>query len=137
MFKLELKLQNLTLKEYALANGAKLAIGRHPASEIVLDDMSVSRHHATIEVEGEQLLVFDHRSKNGIIVNGKRVQSAQLKHGDIVRIGKKFTIEVSVPPPEKREATVTAEHVKIDGRALAIHAGKPINHSDLSTYCAT
>ena len=112
MYKLELKLQNLTLKEYALANGAKLAIGRHPASEIVLDDMAVSRHHATLEVQGQKLLVFDHRSKNGIRVNGKKVESAQLKHGDIVRIGKKFTIEVSVPPPEKREATVTAEHVK-------------------------
>ena len=112
MYKLELKLQNLTLKEYALTTGAKLAIGRHPASEIVLDDMAVSRHHATIEVQGQQLLVFDHRSKNGIIVNGKRVESAQLKHGDVVRIGKKFSIEVSVPPVKKREATVTGEHIK-------------------------
>ena len=112
MFKLELKLQSLTLKEYALANGAKLAIGRHPASEIALDDMAVSSHHATIEVQGQKLLVFDHRSKNGIIVNGEKVQSAQLKHGDIVRIGKKFTIEVSVPPAKKREATVTGEHAK-------------------------
>jgi pSer/pThr/pTyr-binding forkhead associated (FHA) protein len=110
MFKLELKLQSLTLKEYALANGAKLAIGRHPGSEIVLDDMAVSRHHATIEVKGKKLLVFDQRSKNGIIVNEKKVQSAQLKHGDIVKIGKKFSIEVYVPPPKKREATVTAEH---------------------------
>jgi pSer/pThr/pTyr-binding forkhead associated (FHA) protein len=76
MYKLELKLQSLTLKEYALASGAKLAIGRHPASEIVLDDMAVSRHHATVEVQGQKLLVFDQRSKNGIIVNGKKVQSA-------------------------------------------------------------
>ena len=112
MYKLELKLQSLTLKEYALASGAKLAIGRHPASEIVLDDMAVSRHHAIIEVQGQQLLVFDHRSKNGIIVNGKKVQSAQLKHGDIVKIGKKFSIEVSVPPSKRREATVTGEHIK-------------------------
>ena len=106
MYKLELKLQSLTLKEYALANGAKLAIGRHPGSEIVLDDMAVSRHHATIEVQGQKLLVFDHRSKNGIIVNGKKVQSAQLKHGDIVRIGKKFTIEVYVPPPKQKRSNV-------------------------------
>ena len=112
MYKLELKLQNLTLKEYALANGAKLAIGRHPGSEIVLDDMAVSRHHATLEVQGQKLLVFDHRSKNGIRVNGKKVESAQLKHGDIVRIGKKFSIEVYIPPPKKREATVTAEHTQ-------------------------
>ena len=112
MYKLELKLQSLTLKEYALATGAKLAIGRHPANEIVLDDMAVSRHHAIIEVQGRKLLVFDHRSKNGIIVNGEKVQSVQLKHGDIVRIGKKFIIEVSVPRAEKREATVTGEHIK-------------------------
>ena len=112
MFKLELKLQSLTLKEYALANGAKLAIGRHPGSEIVLDDMAVSRHHATIEVKGQKLLVFDQASRNGIIVNEKKVQSAQLKHGDIVRIGKKFSIEVYVPAPKKREATVTAEHAQ-------------------------
>lgn len=112
MYKLELKLQNLTLKEYVLGTGAKLAIGRHPASEIVLDDLAVSRHHATIKVQGQQMFVFDHRSKNGIIVNGKKVQSAQLKHGDIVRIGRKFIIEVSVPPAKKREATVTAEHGK-------------------------
>ena len=112
MYKLELKLQSLTLKEYALANGARLAIGRHPGSEIVLDDMAVSRHHATIEVQGRKLLVFDQESKNGIIVNEKKVQSAQLKHGDIVKIGKKFSIEVYVSPPKKREATVTAEHAK-------------------------
>ena len=111
MYKLELKLQNLTLKEYALANGAKLAIGRHPASEIVLDDMAVSCHYATIKVQGQQLLVFDHRSKNGIIVNGTKVESAQLKHGDMVRIGKKFTLEVSVPSAKKREATLTCEHI--------------------------
>ena len=112
MFKLELKLQSLTLKEYALANGAKLAIGRHPASEIVLDDMAVSRHHATLEVQEQKLLIHDQGSKNGIIVNGKRVQSAQLKDGDTVRIGKKFSIEVYVPPPKKREATLTAEHAR-------------------------
>jgi pSer/pThr/pTyr-binding forkhead associated (FHA) protein len=112
MFKLELKVQSLTLREYALANGAKLAIGRHPGSEIVLDDMAVSRHHATIEVKGKKLLVFDQRSKNGIIVNEKKVQSAQLKHGDIVKIGKKFSIEVYVPTPKKREATITGEHAK-------------------------
>ncbi|MGB6382981.1 MAG: FHA domain-containing protein, partial [Syntrophobacteria bacterium] len=54
----------------------------------------------------------DQKSKNGIIVNGKKVQSAQLKHGDIVRIGKKFTIEDHVPPPKQREATLTGEHAK-------------------------
>ena len=110
MFKLELTLQNLVLKEYALSDGAKLSIGRHSENDIVLKDMSVSRHHATVEVRGQQLLVFDAGSKNGIAVNGTKVKSAELYHGDVVKIGKNCSIKVSVPPSKKKEATITGEH---------------------------
>jgi pSer/pThr/pTyr-binding forkhead associated (FHA) protein len=49
MFKLELALQNLVLKEYVLSDGAKLSIGRHSENDIVLKDMGVSRYHVTVE----------------------------------------------------------------------------------------
>jgi pSer/pThr/pTyr-binding forkhead associated (FHA) protein len=78
MFKLELKLQNLVLKEYVLSDGATLKIGRHSENDIVLKDMSVSRHHATIEARGHRLFVRDARSKNGTIVNGTKAKSAEL-----------------------------------------------------------
>ena len=110
MFKLELMLQKLVLKEYALSDGAKLSIGRHSENDIVLKDMSVSRHHATIEVRGQKLLVLDAGSKNGTIVNGTKAKSAELYHGDVVKIGKNCSIKVSIPPPEKRESTITGEH---------------------------
>jgi len=110
MFKLELMLENLVLKEYALSDGAKLSIGRHSENDIVLKDMSVSRQHATVEVRGQKLLVFDAGSKNGTIVNGTKAKSAELCHGDVIKIGNNCSIRVSVPPPKKRESTITGEH---------------------------
>jgi pSer/pThr/pTyr-binding forkhead associated (FHA) protein len=56
------------------------------------------------------LLVFDTGSKNGTIVNVTKVESAELHHGDIVRIGKNCTIKVSVPSPKKKDSTITGEH---------------------------
>jgi len=109
-FKLELTLQDLVLKEYSLADGANLSIGRVQGNDIVLKDMTVSRLHATIAVKGRNLFVFDQGSKNGTIVNGTKVTSAELYDGDIVRIGKNYTIRVSTPTPGGREATLTAEH---------------------------
>jgi pSer/pThr/pTyr-binding forkhead associated (FHA) protein len=110
MFKLELALQNLVLKEYVLSDGAKLSIGRHSENDIVLKDMGVSRYHATVEGRGRKLLVFDVGSKNGTLVNGTKVESAELHHGDTVRIGRNCTIKVSVPSPKKKESTITGEH---------------------------
>jgi pSer/pThr/pTyr-binding forkhead associated (FHA) protein len=109
-FKLELTLQDLVLKEYSLADGANLTIGRVHGNDIVLKDMTVSRLHATIAVKGRKIVVSDQGSKNGTIVNGKRIMSAELCDGDIVRIGKNYRIRVSAPAPEGREATLTAEH---------------------------
>ena len=116
MFKLELALQNLVLKEYVLSDGAKLSIGRHAGNDIVLKDMGVSRYHATVESRGQKLLVFDTGSKTGTIVNGKKVESAELHHGDIVRIGKNHTIKVSVASPKKKESTITGEHDQVTSR---------------------
>jgi pSer/pThr/pTyr-binding forkhead associated (FHA) protein len=110
MFKLELALQNLVLKEYTLSDRAKLTIGRLSQNDIVLKDMSVSRRHATIEVKGQKLLVSDSGSKNGTMVNGTKAKSAELYHGDVVQIGKNCSIKVSVPPPKKKESTITGEH---------------------------
>ena len=119
MFKLELKLQNLVLKEYVLSDGATLKIGRHSENDIVLKDMSVSRHHATIEVRGHRLFVRDARSKNGTIVNGTKAKSAELYYGDVVRIGKNCSIKVLIPPPKAKESTITGEYEQKTGKLKA------------------
>ena len=122
MFKLELKLQNLVLKEYALSNGAILKIGRHSENDIVLKDMSVSRHHATIEVRGHRMFVRDARSKNGTIVNGTKAKFAELYHGDVVKISKNCSFKVLVPPPKQKESTITGEHDQGAGNSKASYS---------------
>jgi pSer/pThr/pTyr-binding forkhead associated (FHA) protein len=62
-------------------------IGRNPASDIVLDDASVSRKHALIARRGERTLILDDRSRNGVHVNGTRVSESELRDGDTILCG--------------------------------------------------
>ena len=62
--------------------------GRHPESEIFLDDVTVSRRHAEFRRSGNDFTVSDVGSLNGTYVNRDRIDSVQLKDGDEVQIGK-------------------------------------------------
>jgi pSer/pThr/pTyr-binding forkhead associated (FHA) protein len=67
-------------------------VGRHPESDIFLDDITVSRRHVEFRREaddaGGTFRVHDVGSLNGTYVNGDRVDDAALQNGDEVRIGK-------------------------------------------------
>jgi FHA domain-containing protein/zinc ribbon protein len=64
-------------------------LGRHPESDVSLDDITVSRRHAEIErLEDGSYEIRDAGSLNGTYVNGERVEKAQLRNGDEVQIGK-------------------------------------------------
>ena len=63
-------------------------VGRHPDSEIFLDDITVSRRHATIERTPEGYVVTDAGSLNGTYVNRQRIDEITLTDGDEVQIGK-------------------------------------------------
>jgi len=65
----------------------KLTIGRDPESDIFLNDMTVSRTHAVVELEAGAVRVKDSGSLNGTYVNGEIVESATLADGDVVQIG--------------------------------------------------
>jgi len=112
MYRLEVKFQNLTMKEYIPQSERKLTVGRHRDNDIVLRDSSVSRHHVCFTKEGENLVVTDKGSKNGTIVNGLRVESGRLEDGDVIRIGDNLVIVVHVSSDSEAEATITGEHVK-------------------------
>lgn len=62
--------------------------GRHPDSEIFLDDVTVSRRHAEFARDGEAFTVTDSGSLNGTYVNRDRIDSVSLTDGDEVQIGK-------------------------------------------------
>jgi pSer/pThr/pTyr-binding forkhead associated (FHA) protein len=62
--------------------------GRHPGSDIFLDDATVSRRHAQFRLENGEFRVVDVGSLNGTYVNGEPVDSSVLANGDEVQIGK-------------------------------------------------
>jgi pSer/pThr/pTyr-binding forkhead associated (FHA) protein len=62
--------------------------GRHPDSDIFLDDVTVSRRHAEFHRGPGGFTVRDVGSLNGTYVNRERVESATLTNGDEVQIGK-------------------------------------------------
>jgi pSer/pThr/pTyr-binding forkhead associated (FHA) protein len=62
--------------------------GRHADSEIFLDDVTVSRRHATFTREGDSFTVADAGSLNGTYVNRDRIDTVVLQDTDEVQIGK-------------------------------------------------
>lgn len=66
----------------------EITLGRDPQSDIFLNDITVSRKHAKIATTPDGIIITDVGSLNGTYVNGKRVESTFLKHGDELQIGK-------------------------------------------------
>jgi pSer/pThr/pTyr-binding forkhead associated (FHA) protein len=65
-----------------------VSAGRHPDSEIFLDDVTVSRRHAEFRRGPEGFRVADVGSLNGTYVNRDRIDEVALQGGDEVQIGK-------------------------------------------------
>ena len=65
----------------------RLTLGRDERSDVLLDDVSVSRHHALLLRVGDDLCIRDLGSVNGTYVNGARVSDAALADGDVLRVG--------------------------------------------------
>ncbi len=64
-------------------------IGRCETAEICLDDPSVSRRHAIVATDpGKPPRILDDRSLNGVLVNGKKTEVAELRPGDELTIGR-------------------------------------------------
>jgi pSer/pThr/pTyr-binding forkhead associated (FHA) protein len=71
-----------------LLDQATTTAGRHPNSDIFLDDITVSRRHAQFRCVSGEFEVVDVGSLNGTYVNRNPVDSALLANGDEVQIGK-------------------------------------------------
>lgn len=62
-------------------------LGRQDECDVILESRKVSRKHCCFALINQTVFIRDLGSTNGISVNGKRVESASLSHGDIVSIG--------------------------------------------------
>jgi pSer/pThr/pTyr-binding forkhead associated (FHA) protein len=71
-----------------ILGGGVTTIGRHPQSDIFLDDVTVSRRHAEITERDGHFTVTDAGSLNGTYLNRERIESAEMRNGDELQIGK-------------------------------------------------
>ena len=83
-----------------LLDRSTTSAGRHPDSDIFLDDVTVSRRHAEFHRDGGTFTVRDVGSLNGTYVNRERVEAATLSNGDEVQIGKFRLVFIAGPRPE-------------------------------------
>ena len=66
----------------------EVSAGRHPDSDIFLDDVTVSRRHASIVRGPDGYRVRDAGSLNGTYLNRERIEEAKLSNGDELQIGR-------------------------------------------------
>jgi pSer/pThr/pTyr-binding forkhead associated (FHA) protein len=86
--------------------GPTVRIGRQRDNDLVLEDTSVSRHHAEIHRGGDgAMTLVDLDSLNGVFVNERQIKSAALSDGDSVEIGDvrlSFSRHASAPREPRR-----------------------------------
>lgn len=63
-------------------------VGRHPESDIFLNDVTVSRHHCRFKITDDSISVEDSGSTNGTYVNDQRIDEVELSPGDEVLVGR-------------------------------------------------
>jgi hypothetical protein len=82
----EIRYSTGTVHEVEL-QGSVAVLGRDPSCDLVLNDSKCSRRHAVVEAGPQGLAIRDAGSANGVFVNGQKVERANLKDGDEIRLG--------------------------------------------------
>jgi len=109
-------LQNIGDKAQCPIHTEKLSIGRVSDNDIVIEDKSVSAHHAVIllaqssdDGEEKSYVIEDLGSTNKTYINNTAITNHKLIDGDIIKIGKtklKFSSEDCEPPATDFEQTI-------------------------------
>ena len=73
---------------FRLRSGSIKTVGRATRADFIVDAALVSRLHCRITAREEKLEVVDLKSTNGTYVNDKRIQRAEMKTGDRLRVGR-------------------------------------------------
>src|SRR5215203_2814560 len=96
-------------EEIALGEG-KLSFGRGSEADYRFTDDGLSRLHASVYREGDNVWVTDENSTNGSFVNGERVRSngTILYDGDKIKIGHYTTLSVRIGSAQEEEASQTS-----------------------------
>ena len=88
---------------------APLIVGRAPTCDLSVADPTISRRHAELVVDEDQVPLRDLGSSNGTFVNGHKVAAATLEVDDLIAFGKvAFRLATYVPTPSVSSVAVGA-----------------------------
>ncbi len=94
-------------------------IGRDEKSDIIIQDATVSRQHASLTLRGNEYVLSDLSSTNGTFVNdGKITTPSPLKEGDVISLGNKIKLVFAVAQNDP-QATLHAVNV-VDGKIVSL-----------------
>lgn len=84
-------------------------VGRSKSCAVSIDDTDASRTHLVIEFEANEYTVRDNGSANGTFLNGRRISTAALRHGDLITLGgTTLTFQIGIGARSKSESSVAA-----------------------------
>jgi len=101
----------------------KTSVGRISENQLHVPDDSVSSRHAEIIFENANFYVRDLASTNGTFVNGSKIESAVLNHGDEVRFGSVACLFLS----ENSDSSKAAESPASEEQKAASRSTRPEN----------
>src|SRR3954463_10169211 len=85
-------------QKFDVRDGAPMLVGRAPTCDVPVFDPTISRRHAELVCDEENVTLRDLGSSNGTFVNGARVTEATLAVDDLIAFGKvAFRLESFVP----------------------------------------
>src|SRR3954447_12542114 len=97
-------------QSFDLKLNTPLIVGRAPTCDLSVSDPTISRRHAELVVDDEQVTLRDLGASNGTLVNGREVAAAPLEVDDLVPFGKvAFRLATFIPStPPASAATISA-----------------------------
>jgi general secretion pathway protein A len=92
----------------------RILVGRSELADVRIDSAFVSRYHSLIVRENGQDLLIDLGSTNGVLVNGRRVVRAVLKHRDLIQVGPSRVtyLNPAIAPPLEGDASETVSFAR-------------------------
>ena len=80
---------------YELPPKKVITVGRSSSADLVINQPEVSRRHCLVKRYDNSLKIIDLNSRNGIVVNNKKVTEKYLCNGDLIDLGKAYLIYIN------------------------------------------
>jgi adenylate cyclase len=106
-------------QSFDLKLNAPLIVGRAPTCDLSVADPTISRRHAELVVDEDQVTLRDLGSSNGTFVNGQKVAAATLEVDDLIAFGKvAFRLATYTPTPNASTIAVPAASGGVAGPTI-------------------